>query len=258
MANIIAIANHKGGVGKTTSVANIGAALARKGKRTLLIDLDAQQNLTFFFLKDEVEVSIYDALTGKAALPIIQIKENLYLTPSSIDLARAELDLSARIAREGILKNLLQPIAQDYDFILLDCPPSLGIVTYNALVAANALYITLTAEALPYKGLTMLEDVVGEIQALNRELSISGVFITRYNNRNLNNIVVEQIRERYGSKVFSTKIRENIALAEAPLEGEDIFTYAPDSNGAKDYDSLTEEILSRWKQAENSYTTSGE
>lgn len=247
MANIIAIANHKGGVGKTTSVANIGAALARKGKRTLLIDLDAQQNLTFFFLKDEVEVSIYDALTGKAALPIIQIKENLYLTPSSIDLARAELDLSARIAREGILKNLLQPIAQDYDFILLDCPPSLGIVTYNALVAANALYITLTAEALPYKGLTMLEDVVGEIQALNRELSISGVFITRYNNRNLNNIVVEQIRERYGSKVFSTKIRENIALAEAPLEGEDIFTYAPDSNGAKDYDSLTEEILSRWK-----------
>ena len=247
MANIIAIANHKGGVGKTTSAANIGAALARKGKRTLLIDLDAQQNLTFFFLKDEVEVSIYDALTGKAALPIIQIKENLYLTPSSIDLARAELDLSARIAREGILKNLLQPIAQDYDFILLDCPPSLGIVTYNALVAANALYITLTAEALPYKGLTMLEDVVGEIQALNRELSISGVFITRYNNRNLNNIVVEQIRERYGSKVFSTKIRENIALAEAPLEGEDIFTYAPDSNGAKDYDSLAEEILSRWK-----------
>lgn len=246
MAKIIAVANHKGGVGKTTSVANIGAALARKGKRTLLIDLDAQQNLTFFFLKDEAEVSVYDALTGKAALPILQVRENLYLTPSSIDLARAELDLSARIAREGILKNLLAEVAGDYDFILLDCPPSLGIVTYNALVAATDLFITLTAEALPYKGLTMLEEVVEEIKALNRDLSISGVFITRYNNRNLNNIVVEQIRERYGSKVFDTKIRENIALAEAPLEGVDIFEYAPDSNGAKDYESLTDEIISRW------------
>ena len=120
-------------------------------------------------------------------------------------------------------------------------------MTYNALVAATDLFITLTAEALPYKGLTMLEEVVEEIKALNRDLSISGVFITRYNNRNLNNIVVEQIRERYGSKVFSTKIRENIALAEAPLEGVDIFEYAPDSNGAKDYDSLTEEIISRWR-----------
>lgn len=248
MAHIIAFANHKGGVGKTTSVANIGAALARRGKRTLLIDLDAQQNLTFFFLKDEeeVEASVYDALTGKAALPILQVKENLYLTPSSIDLARAELDLSGRIAREQILRKLLQPITQDYDFILLDCPPSLGAVTYNALVACNALYIPLTAEALPYKGLTMLEEVVGELSELNSDLSIKGVFITRYNNRTLNNIVEKQIKERYGSNVFSTKIRENIAVAEAPLEGLDIFAYAPESNGAKDYESLTDEILSRW------------
>ena len=247
MVKIIAVANHKGGVGKTTSVANIGAALARRGKRTLLIDLDAQQNLTFFFLKDEesIEVSVYDALTGNAALPVLQVRENLYLTPSSIDLARAELDLSGRIAREFILQKLLQPIAKDYDFILLDCPPSLGVVTYNALVACTDLYITLTAEALPYKGLTMLEEVVEELKGLNSGLSISGVFITRYNNRSLNNMVVEQIRERYGSKVFSTKIRENIAVAEAPLEGLDIFAYAPESNGAKDYESLTEEILSR-------------
>lgn len=247
MANVIAIANHKGGVGKTTSVANIGAALARKGKRTLLIDLDAQQNLTFFFLKEETEVSVYDALTGKTSLPILQVKERLYLTPSSIDLARAELDLSGRIAREQILNKLLQPIVQDYDYIILDCPPSLGVVTYNALVACNALYIPLTAEALPYKGLTMLEEVVGELSELNTNLSIKGVFITRYNNRTLNNIVEKQIKERYGSNVFSTKIRENIAVAEAPLESLDIFEYAPESNGAKDYESLTDEILSRWK-----------
>ena len=248
MARIIAIANHKGGVGKTTSVANIGAALAMRGKRTLLIDLDAQQNLTFSFLKEEAEISVYDAMLGKAALPILRIKENLYLTPSSIDLARAELDLNAKIAREGILKKLLAGVADNYDYILLDCPPSLGTITYNALVAANDLYITLTAEALPYKGLTMLEEVVEEIKSLNKELSISGVLITRYNNRNLNALVEEQIRERYGSKVFDTKIRENIAVAEAPLEGVDIFEYAPDSNGAKDYGSLSEEIISRYEE----------
>ena len=248
MANIIAVANHKGGVGKTSSVANIGAALARKGKRTLLIDLDAQQNLTLSFLKDEEEVkgSVYDALTKGTPLPVLQVKENLYLTPSTIDLARAEGDLSGRIAREYILKELLQPIAQDYDFILMDCPPSLGTITYNALVACNALYIPLTAEALPYKGLTMLEEVIGGLKRLNSDLSIKGVFITRYNNRTLNNVVETQIKERYGSKVFATKIRENIAVAEAPLEGLDVFEYAPKSNGAKDYESLTDEILSRW------------
>ncbi|MBR4305492.1 MAG: ParA family protein [Ruminiclostridium sp.] len=246
---IIAIANHKGGVGKTTSVANLGVALARKGKRVLLIDLDAQQNLTFFFLKDEeAEVSIFDALKGTAPLPVLHIRENLDLTPSSIDLARAEQDLNGRIAREYLLKNLLAEAGANYDFILLDCPPSLGVVTYNALVASTDLYITLTAEALPYKGLTMLEEVVGELKALNRELCISGVFITRYNNRNLNNIVAEQIRERYGDKVFKTKIRENIAVAEAPLAGEDIFTYAPESNGAKDYEALADEILNRNKE----------
>lgn len=248
MSRIIAIANHKGGVGKTTSVANIGAAFAMKGKKTLLIDLDAQQNLTFFFLKEEAKVSVYDALTGRATLPIMGVKENLYLTPSSIDLARAELDLSGRIAREAILRNLLAGIEQDYDFVLIDCPPSLGIITYNALVAATDLFIALTAEALPYKGLTMLEEVVELIKgSLNSSLELSGVFMTRYNNRNLNNIVAAQIGQRYGSKLFSTKIRENIALAEAPLAGKTIFDYSPESNGAKDYAALTEEILNRWK-----------
>ena len=249
MGKVIAVANHKGGVGKTTSVANLGAALSLMGKRVLLIDLDAQQNLTFFFLKDEAEVSVYDALTGKAALPILHVKENLDLTPSSIDLARAELDLNARIAREAILNNLLADVAGKYDYILLDCPPSLGIVTYNALVAASDLFITLTAEALPYKGLTMLEEVVGEIrQTINPSLEISGVFITRYNNRNLNNIVAYQIAERYGSKVFHTKIRENIAVAEAPLSQMDIFAYAPESNGAKDYRALAEEVVARYEK----------
>ena len=253
MAHIIAFANHKGGVGKTTSVANIGAALNQKGKRVLLVDLDAQQNLTSCFLPDEkveaLEVSVYDALVDKKPLPVITLKDGLCIVPSGIELARAGIDLSQKLAREQLLKKLLLPLAQDYDFILLDCPPSLGVITTNALTAAEALYIPLTAEALPLKGLRMLEAVVEEVrESINPTLSLSGVFITRYNTRkSLNNMVWETIAEKYGSVVFKSYIRENIAVAEAPLMQKPICDYAPESNGAKDYEALTEEILSRWK-----------
>lgn len=247
MSKVIAIANHKGGVGKTTSVACIGAALATHGKRTLLIDLDAQQNLTFILIGDkEIESSVYNSLTGGTPLPIIKVKENLDLVPSSLELARAETDLSSKLMREAQLKNRIAEIADNYDYILLDCPPSLGIITTNALVAATELYIPLTAEALPLKGLTMLEEVVDEVrEQINSRLRLGGVFLTRYNNRRLNKEVEEAISSRYGSKVFATKIRENIALAEMPVTGSTIFEYDPSSNGAKDYESLTLEILSR-------------
>lgn len=254
MAHIIAFANHKGGVGKTTSVANIGAALNQKGQRVLLVDLDAQQNLTSCFLPDEkveaLEVSVYDALVGKAPLPVIPLKDGLSIVPSGIELARAEIDLSQRLAREQLLKRLLKPMAEEYDFILLDCPPSLGIITTNALTAAEALYIPLTAEALPLKGLRMLEAVVEEVRdSINPTLSLSGVFITRYNTRkSLNNMVLETIANKYGSVVFSTKIRENVAVAEAPLLQQPICDYSPKSKGAEDYENLTMEILNRWKK----------
>lgn len=247
MTKVIAIANHKGGVGKTTSVACIGAGLARKGKRTLLIDLDAQQNLTYSLMgNNEAESSVYDSLLQGTPLPVINVKENLDLVPSSLELARAESDLSSKIMREAILRSRIAEVADRYDYILLDCPPSLGIVTTNALVAATELYIPLTAEALPLKGLTMLEEVVEEIrQAINPKLHLSGVFITRYNNRKLNKDVVDALSSRFGSKVFSTKIRENISLAEMPVTGLTIFEYEPTSNGATDYEALTDEILSR-------------
>lgn len=254
MAHIIAFANHKGGVGKTTSVANIGAALNQKGNRVLLVDLDAQQNLTSCFLPDEkveaLEVSIYEALVGKAPLPVIPLRDGLSIVPSGIELARAEIDLSQKLAREQLLKRLLQPIAEEYDFILLDCPPSLGVITTNALTAAEALYIPLTAEALPLKGLRMLEAVVEEVrESINPTLSLSGVFVTRYNTRkSLNSMVLETIADKYGSVVFNTKIRENVAIAEAPLMQQPICEYSPKSKGAEDYEALTEEILSRWKK----------
>ena len=149
MSRIIAIANHKGGVGKTTSVGSIGSILSEMGKRTLLIDLDAQANLTTSFLTEEPEETIYNALRGETALPVIPLRENLSIVASTLDMAGVELDLSSRISREYILHKLLKPIAGKYDYILLDCPPSLGLVTINAFVAARELFIPLTAEALP-------------------------------------------------------------------------------------------------------------
>lgn len=246
-AKVISIANHKGGVGKTTSTASIGCGLALRGKRVLLIDLDAQQNLSFTLTQNEdPDLSVYDALVKDVALPVVKVKDNVDLVPASLELARAEIDMATKIAREGILRSLLEEHLEKYDYVLIDCPPSLGIVTTNALVASDELYIPLTAEAFPLKGLTMLDDVVSEVRKrVNPKLELGAVFFTRYNNRKLNKEVVRMIQDRYGDKVFKTKIRENIALAEMPLSGQSIFEYDVKSNGAKDYLSLVDEIIVR-------------
>lgn len=243
----IAIANHKGGVGKTTSVASIGTALARKGYRVLLVDLDAQANLTASLSKQEHEASVYDVLKGNTeTLPVIQIQQNLSLLPSSLDMAGIELEISSQVSREYLLKDALELVAKDYDFCLLDCPPSLGLVTINALVSATDLFITLTAEALPSKGLAMLQKIVEQVKKrLNPSLVLSGVLITRWESSNLSKIVEEQLRGTFGDVVFNTRIRKNVSLAEAPLFSRDIFTHAPQSNGAKDYEAIAEEILQR-------------
>lgn len=249
MTRIIAIANHKGGVGKTTTTALLGYALAHKGKKVLLVDLDAQANLTEFFIEaEEVEVSIYDALTKEAKLPVMPVDENLYLIPAELNLAVAEQELTARLARERALSMLLDPLKGEYDYILLDCPPSLGLLTTNALVAAEELFIPLTAEALPLKGLKKLEEVVIGVQRLlNPNLNLNGMIVTRYNNRKLNKAVLDAITSNYGEIVFKTKIRENITIAETPVYGGDIFKIAPDCNGAKDYESLAEEVIAQEK-----------
>ena len=248
MSRIIAFANHKGGVSKTTSVANVGAILAQKGKKVLLVDLDAQANLTDYFLKERPEESIYNAMAGISPLPVTQIAENLFITPSSLSMAG--IDRMATESRDGtgLLRELLRPIEKEYDYVLIDCPPSLGIATINALVAASDLYICVTAEAIPVRGLKMLIDTLEEIKKRkNPDLKLSGIIITRWGARNLNKIMEEGLRKNFGEVVFKTKIRENISIAEAPTAFQDVASYSPASHGAEDYKALTEEILKRTK-----------
>lgn len=243
MGRIIAIANHKGGVGKTTTAAALGSIFAEEGRRTLLIDLDAQANLTASFLKEEQEKTIYNALKGEVDLPVIHVRENLDIVTSSLDMAAAELELISRMNREYILKKLLQPLEDNYDFILLDCPPSLGLVTINALVAAKELFIPLTAEALPSRGLTKLTNILQMVREnLNRDIFLSGIIITRWEPTKLSKMVEQQLRANFGDTIYKTKIRKNVAIAEAPLYFTDIVTYSPDSNGARDYRALADEI----------------
>ena len=249
-ANILAFCNHKGGVGKTTSVVSIGSILAEKGKRVLLIDMDAQANLTFALTDgEENSRSTYNALRDRKDIPQVQITNNLYLCPSSLDLAAIEAEIAGTIGRERALEKALAPLRGSYDFILIDCAPSLGLLLINALTAADEVYIPLTAETLPYKGLTSLEGVIAQVQEyLNPSLKVGGIFFTRWSGRKLNKVIAEAAAEQYQSILLDTKVRENIAVAEAPLQRESILTYAPESNGAKDYLALTEEILARCGQ----------
>lgn len=245
---IIAFANHKGGVSKTTSVANIGAILSRKRKRVLLVDLDAQANLTDYFLKVRPEKTIYNAMSEECPLPIYKIDNNLDIVPSSLDMVGIESKIAENIDRAELLQILLEPLEGKYDYVLLDCPPSLGIVTLNALIAATDLYICVTAEAIPVRGLKMLTDAMEKVKKRkNPNLSLSGIIIARYGARNLNKVIEESLRKNFKEVVFTTKVRENISIAEAPAHFQDVATYAPSSHGAEDYISLTEEIIKRTK-----------
>ena len=250
MAEVIAIANHKGGVGKTCSASNIGAGLARAGHKTLIVDLDPQGNLSTSYGINSPEKTVYGALRKEYPIEPISAGQRLYIVPSDIDLSAAELELSAEPGREYILKETLEAVKGDYKYILIDCPPSLGLLTINGLTAADKLLIPLQPEFLALKGLTKLIEIVEKIQRrINSDLDILGIFLTRYDSRKtLNKRVMETVEARLPGKLFNTTIRNNIALAEAPAAGKDIFSYDPKSNGAEDYKALVSELLKKYKK----------
>jgi chromosome partitioning protein len=245
MSKVISISNHKGGVGKTTSAINIGAGLNKLDKKILLIDLDPQANLSQSLGLIEPERTIYGALRGEYQLQPIEVLKGLDVIPSTLDLSGAEIEMSGEAGREYILKELIEPIRNSYDYILIDTPPSLGLLTLNSFVASDLIFIPLQAQFLALQGLTKLLEVIGKIKKrLNKELRVGGVFVTQYDSRKvLNRDVVATIETHFKDAVFKTKIRDNIALAEAPAQATDIFRYNPKSYGAEDYLSLSKEIL---------------
>jgi len=249
MTNIIAVANHKGGVGKTTSVQNIGVALSNLGKKVLLIDLDPQANLSDSFGYEDADTSIYDALTEKGPAPIHKVSDFLSIIPSNLDLSVAEVELSNVPGREYVLRELISSWKTDFDYVIIDCPPSLGLLTINALTACDEVYIPLDAQYFSMKGLDKLMYILEKIKArLNKHVEVTGVFLTQFDKRLvLNNNIAEMIEDYFPNKVFKTRIRKNIALVEAPIDDQDIFTYAPRSNGAKDYQNLSLEIVEAHK-----------
>ena len=251
MARIIALVNQKGGVGKTTSTINVGAGLHRAGKRVLLVDLDPQGNLTVSVGIEAHELSntVFEVLKGDAEAREAIVKRGYDIIPADIRLSGADMELSAVPGREMLLKEALQPIQGDYDYILIDCPPSLGLITLNGLTAAREIFIPLQAEFLALNGMAQLLNTVKAVQKrLNPQLEITGIITTLYDSRkNLNKEVLEKIKEYFPDKTFKALIRDNVALAEAPSFGLPILLYDGKCKGAEAYECLTKEFLRRQK-----------
>ncbi|HRJ14928.1 MAG TPA: ParA family protein [Saprospiraceae bacterium] len=252
---IIAIAIQKGGSGKTTTALNLAAALRELGKRVLLLDLDPQANLTQALgVSEEIEPNIYHALRQEAfeqaasMEALLVTRHGLDLAPASIELAAVEIELVSIYGREQILKPLLHRLKAPYDFVLIDCPPSMGMLTVNALVASDLIIMPLQAEFLPLKGVRSFMLHLEKIKKLfNPGIDLLGFVLTKYDRRKtMNRNVLEKLKEEYGEeKIFSTFIRTNIALVNAQEKGVDIFTFDKNANGAKDYLQLAQEMLAK-------------
>ncbi len=250
MSKIITIFNQKGGVGKTTTNVNLSACLARMNKKILVIDIDPQGNTTsgLGIDKNKLELSIYDALVDKVDIRETVIPtniKNLDIVPSNVDLAGAEIELTRSGDRESALKNAIQPIKDDYDYIFIDCPPSLGLLTINSLVAANSVLIPIQCEYYALEGVSALVDTIRLVKkSLNPDIEIEGVVLSMFDGRtNLSIQVVDEVKNYFKGKVYSTIIPRNVRLAEAPSFGIPIIDYDSNSKGAQAYLELAEEFI---------------
>ena len=254
MSKIIAIVNQKGGVGKTTTAVNMSAALALKGKKVLLIDEDPQGNATSGVgIEKNKQKSIYDVLVGDTAFEEAIIKtnvKNLYICPSNINLAGAEVELVNMISREMKMKEKIEEIKESFNYIIIDCPPSLGLLTINALTAANSIIIPIQCEYYALEGVGQLMNTVNLIKKqLNKDLYIEGVILTMSDVRtNISNQVVSEVKQYFKDNVYKTVIPRNVKLSEAPSYGMPINVYAPRSKGAKCYDKLANELVKSKKK----------
>lgn len=252
MGKVIAIANQKGGVGKTTTAVNLSACLGKQGKRVLLIDIDPQGNTTSGLGVDpkSVERSVYDCLINDAPMSEVILKtafDNLWLCPSNIDLAGAELELVMKEGREFILKNSVAEIKDGFDFIFIDCPPSLGLITLNSFTATDTVLVPIQCEYYALEGLSQLTNTIKMVkQRLNPTLGLEGVLLTMFDARtNLSIQVVDEVKRFFKDKVFATVIPRNIRLSEAPGFGQPVIEYDRNSKGAETYTDLAAEVIER-------------